>query len=392
MAARPRSSPENPRGIRIGIVGCRTAYPPRVSPAVHIYEVWHRLQEMGYQVHSWGPQAVPGRIQHPRTDDGFIDLVARVDLLYVRFPFEYYWTPSMTARLLRGGNLPLILEFNAPLEEFTRDFPPRTLWTLRHKAALYGRNHLLARSCVDHAVCTCRELARYARDFFGLRKVSVLSDGGDPELFTPRLRAAGRARMGLESDDFAVFWGGITAFSWQGLNQIIAAADRMKEDTVKFVLVGDPAPLPGPLPPNVITLGSMDYFDLPRFMAASDAGLCIYGEHTWSPVGFYRSPLKLFDYMASGLPVIASNMGQIARVIKDGVNGYLVDGRSEDIVEKIMLLRQDPEKREAMGRAARQAVVERYNWQNVAERTHEIIQGLLRRSRTKRRRRAEAVT
>jgi len=300
-----------------------------------------------------------------------------IDLLYIRFPFENEWTFLNCLRLLANRHIPTICEFNAPLEQLTREAPPRSFWSLRYKARLYSRNHALIRGCVDHGISVSEELAGYARDTFGLREVTVLPDAGDPELFHPRYREEGRALMGVKDDDFVVFWGGSTAFDWQGLEEIIDAAAQLKADDVKCVIVGDTENLPRGLPAQVITPGLQSYFDMPRFIAGSDVCMCIYKPYDWCPIGFFGSPLKLFDYMACGRAVIASRMGQIAEVIQDGENGVLVNGSIREMAEKIAWLRSDPRKRQVLGEAARESIIRRYNWQWVAEETAEIIEGLL---------------
>lgn len=368
----------------IALIACQTAYPPRGGPSVHVYQVWHRLKRMGYQVLTWGEQAVPGSRSYPRTGAGFLRLLEDADLLYIRFPFESEFTPANMGRLLLRRHMPIVCEFNAPLYEFEREWPPRTFWTLRTKAKVYGRNHLLVRACVDHAICVSAEVGEYARREFGLKNVSVLSNGGDPELFHPGLRAQGRAEMRVTDDDFVIFWGGSTVYYWQGLGQLVQTAARQDMKNVRFVIAGDPTHLPKPLPDNVMTVGQVSYFDIPRLIAGSDVCLCSYRAYDWCPIGFYLSPLKLFDYMSCGRPVVASALGQIKEVISAGENGYLTDGDPEDIAQKIDLLRRDPEKREAMGCAARKTVIEKYNWQNVAERTADIMDALIKRSASRR--------
>ncbi len=372
-------------GARIGLVGCNTDYPPTVSPAVHIFQVWHRMQAAGFEVHTWGPQAVPGRIEYPRTEEGFRELLNNVDLLYARFPFEYFFTTSCLIRLLSRRSMPVICEFNAPLYQFTRDVPWRSRWGLQHRARIYGRNHAVVRPCVDYAICTCEELAGYARNHFGIRQVSVLPDGADHEQFHPGLRAEGREAVDARPEDFLVFWGGITKYRWQALDRIIDAARGFHDGDVRFVIAGDAENLPKPLPDNVIAVGHQPYDSMPKLMAAADACLCVYESYDWCPIGFWGSPLKLFEYMACGRPVIASDMGQIARVIRDGKNGFLTDGTPEDIVRRIRMLRDDADLAQRMGEAARETVLNGYTWQSVADRTAEIVDNLLQ-NRPKRRR------
>ncbi len=361
---------------RVGLIACETSYPPRGGPSVHVYQLWHRLCEMGYEVHTWGRQAVPGAREHPRTAEGLARVLRESDLLYARFPFEDGFDLRCAWRLLARRRTPLVCEFNAPLYELTRECVPGQLWSMRYRARLYARNHALMRACADHAICVSREMGDYAARQFGLRRVSVLPNGGDPELFTPEARAAGRRELGLGQEDFVVLWGGGTAWFWSGVEQIIGAARRLSAPNVRFLIVGDPAHLPRPLPPNVVAPGRRSYFEMPRLIAAADACLCVYRAFDWCPIGFYLSPLKLFDYMACGRAIIADNEGQVRRVIRHGENGLLTDGSPADIAAKIEALRADPERREAMGEAARRDVLERYNWQRVAERTHEIMQSL----------------
>lgn len=365
---------------RLGLVSCRTGYPPTDSPSVHIYQVWHRLREMGYEVYTWGPHAVPGRVEHPRTQIGLGEMMREVDLLYVRFPIEYFFgTLRNYSTLLRHHGTPVVCEFNAPLYQFTRDVPWLAPWAIRKRARLYLRNHAFIRSFVDHAVCTCRELAGYAREHFGIRDVTVIPDGADPEQFHPRHRPEGRRLIEAGPDDFIVFWAGITKYRWQGLDQLMEAARALEGSDVRFVLAGDSTYLPEPLPANVETLGHVPYFDMPKYMAAADVSLCIYESYDWCPIGFWGSPLKLFEYMASGRPVIASRMGQIARVIDEGKNGYLTDGETDDLVTKIGALATDRDLADAMGRAARDTVLEGYTWQGAAECTEDIFSALLQR-------------
>lgn len=364
---------------RIGALVCETSYPPRAGNSVHIYQLWHRLRRMGYEVHTWGRLCVPGLIEYPRTEQGFAELLKNVDLLYARFPFQSDFTARCAARLLSNRSVPLICEFNAPLCECALECKPWQLWSMRYKAKLYARNHLLVRACVDHGICVSKIMGDYVRRDFGLGSVTVLPNGGDPDLFDPSLRAKGRAAMGLTDDDFVVLWGGSTVFFWAGFSHMLEAAEQFHDQSIRFVIVGDRGNLPEALPANVIAVGDQSYFDMPKFVAAADACLCLYRSFDWCPIGYYGSSTKLFAYMAAGRAVIAQNMGQLAEVIQDGRNGYLTNGTRQDIADKIRRLWQDPQKRESMGRAARQTVVQSYNWQSVAERTDRVIRALLSR-------------
>ncbi len=74
-------------------------------------------------------------------------------------------------------------------------------------------------------------------------------------------------------------------------------------------------------------------------MRTMDAALCL----RRGIGGVYGSPLKLFDYMAAGLPVVGTRVGQISEVIEDGVSGYLVgEDDAADVAAALCKLAQDP--------------------------------------------------
>ncbi|HEV8115653.1 MAG TPA: glycosyltransferase, partial [Acidimicrobiales bacterium] len=83
----------------------------------------------------------------------------------------------------------------------------------------------------------------------------------------------------------------------------------------------------------------------------------------------YFSPLKLYEYLAAGLPVVASRVGQIPDVIEDGRTGRLCP--PEDpcaLAEAVLGLRKDPEAAAALAAAGRAMVERDHTWLAVADR------------------------
>ena len=78
----------------------------------------------------------------------------------------------------------------------------------------------------------------------------------------------------------------------------------------------------------------------------------------------WLSPMKLFEYMASGKAVVASAMGQIANVVKDNENGLLVPaGDADAMASAINKLISDPELRLRLGQRARETAVKNHSWE-----------------------------
>jgi glycosyltransferase involved in cell wall biosynthesis len=88
---------------------------------------------------------------------------------------------------------------------------------------------------------------------------------------------------------------------------------------------------------------------------------------------FYFSPLKVYEYMAAGVCVVASRVGQLAELIRDDSNGVLYSpGDVEALVVSLRQLRADPERRERLGAAGRATVIGAHTWDSVAARMLEL--------------------
>ena len=88
-----------------------------------------------------------------------------------------------------------------------------------------------------------------------------------------------------------------------------------------------------------------------------DIGLYPLPDEEWV---YGKSSLKAIQYMAMGIPTVATALGTNFRVIEDGVSGILV--RTEDEwIEKIILLMNDPQLRERVGRNGRRQVEDKFS-------------------------------
>ena len=116
---------------------------------------------------------------------------------------------------------------------------------------------------------------------------------------------------------------------------------------------------------------------MPAALAAADIGVAPFdlGAHAPLSLGFYWSPLKMFEYMASGLPVVAPRVDRIASLVADGKEGVLYlppeggshgresrDGSHADALAAALLTLAEPEVRRRMGAAARERAVRDYSW------------------------------
>lgn len=110
-------------------------------------------------------------------------------------------------------------------------------------------------------------------------------------------------------------------------------------------------------------------------LATSFAGLC-----TLYPTSSHlmAEPIKMFEYMAAGIPVISSNIPYYEQIIKQADCGICVDPTSPaQIAEAIRFLREHPDEAQRMGRNGRQAVLSRYNWNHEADKLVSLYREIL---------------
>jgi len=128
----------------------------------------------------------------------------------------------------------------------------------------------------------------------------------------------------------------------------------------------------GALEATVFT-GLIPQEDGPAHLAACDV---LASPHVENPDGapFFGSPTKLFEYMAMGKGIVASDLEQIGEVLVHGRTAWLVRPGSVDaLAAGLAQLIDDRELRKALGSVARREVVARYTWREHTRRTIERL-------------------
>lgn len=116
-------------------------------------------------------------------------------------------------------------------------------------------------------------------------------------------------------------------------------------------------------------LGARD--DAPALIAAADAGVATSKDET--------GPLVVLEYMASGLPFLATDTGEISRAVRDLGVGWVTPPRDAGALADALreLLATPPEQRLAMGRRGHEEAVARFSQADVTRRVEAIYQGVL---------------
>jgi glycosyltransferase involved in cell wall biosynthesis len=171
-----------------------------------------------------------------------------------------------------------------------------------------------------------------------------------------------------------LYLGGVTAI--RGARELAAAIERVAEPA-RLVLAG-PVDTGFEFGPRVELRGSLGRDEVAALLREARVGLLVL-----HPVAAHLEslPIKLFEYMAAGIPVVASAFPLWRELI--GGAGVLVDPHDVDAIARaIEDLLADPERAEAMGRAGREAVAERFSWEPEGERLLSLYERVASRVRS----------
>ena len=128
---------------------------------------------------------------------------------------------------------------------------------------------------------------------------------------------------------------------------------------------------------KVNSLGWIPYEEVYQHLQIADIGLVLFHP---VPNHIRAMPNKLFEYMAAGLPVIASNFPLWKEIVGGNKCGLTVNPlNSQEIAKAIEYLLEQPELRRKMGENGRRAVEEKYNWEQEAEKLLAVYERLLKR-------------
>ena len=300
------------------------------------------------------------------------------DLLLDRYHL-YHCSASFVAR--RFG-LPLVLWLDAPASYEQRKY-------LREFFQIPGLAEGIEKYVIkkaDQVVAVSEEIKRYLpSDSLPREDIQVVPNGVDPAKFSPLLDR-GNIRENFPSRDPVVL-GFVGSFSpWHGIESLkswMAYALSSFENTC-FLLVGE-----GPRrrdleefvqaggwdPRRICFTAQVEHSEVPVHIAAMDICLLPYDQGS---EGFYFSPLKLFEYLASGKPVLSAGIGQVQKVVEDGVNGMsFAPASSAEALQKLKELLEDPSLRKRLGAAGRQTILENYTWAHTAKASEKIFNEVL---------------
>ena len=183
-----------------------------------------------------------------------------------------------------------------------------------------------------------------------------------------------------------VFMGSFRA--WHGVTDFVRAALLLLEQghALRFTLIGDgperaaAEALAAPRAASFCFTGAVPYERVPALLAEAELGVAPFNtapHPALRAAGFFWSPLKIYEYMAAGLPVVTANIPPLSTVIRDGVEGALFpEGDVHALASAIARVLDELAAAHAMGQRARERVVAYYSWQRHCAELERILLGL----------------
>ncbi|RRR70107.1 MAG: glycosyltransferase, partial [Candidatus Viridilinea halotolerans] len=209
------------------------------------------------------------------------------------------------------------------------------------------------------------------REDAGTRGCEAAGTRGCEDAGTRGCEAASGWRGGAPN---VVFMGSFRA--WHGVTDFVRAALLLLKQgrNVHFTLIGDgpergaAQDLAAPFAHAFTFTGAVPYDAIPALLAAADVGVAPFNTASHPALraaGFFWSPLKIYEYMAAGLPVVTAAIPPLDTVIRDGQEGLLYrEGHVVGLAAALTRLLDDPARALAYGQAARERVVTHYSWQH----------------------------
>ncbi|WP_256793811.1 glycosyltransferase family 4 protein [Terrabacter sp. Ter38] len=350
----------------------------------HVHEIVRGLAAGGWSVRVvkpvYGPKppsVITRLAQFAQIQRRALAGLSRSDAFYVRSHFAAF-PAAIVARLIRT---PVVQEVNGPHDDALVAWPG-----LRRIRSWVERADRVQMRSADAVITVTPQLVQWLRADAGIDGGHLVSNGADVELFRP-----GAAPPTGLPDRYVVFFGALAP--WQGIEIALEAASSAPwPSDVALVIAGD-----GQMREevehradglHVVYLGRRPYAEIPGLVAGSlasllpmaasaqDRGQKSTRDHTSSGL----APLKMFESMACGVPVIASDLPGMAETIRDADCGLLVPpGDVPALAEAVRSIAADPQRAARLGARGRQSAVKEHSWRSRADDTAEVLRSVVAR-------------
>ena len=299
----------------------------------------------------------------------------------IQIIYERRMSPKISYILSKLLKIPNVIEINALVEDeiaLQGNVNDGLAWVKSLKESFRG----LFLKNGDMIVTVTDNIKDKIQKQFDLshERIRTIPNGANTELFASLNQDECRRDLNLDKYSLNICFTGNLA-PWQGVEFMIEAMPLVlkKIPNVGFIVVGVGDCLEElkkkvkelGIANNVIFTGWVDYQEVPRYINTSDicvAPLTIGRERSGS------SAIKIYEYMACGKPVVASNVPDL-EFLQDSGSGILFPRDNvHKLAEATIKLLENPQLRLKMGRTARKVALQKYSWMITAKKISKIME------------------
>ncbi|HCD08785.1 MAG TPA: glycosyltransferase WbuB [Thermoanaerobacter sp.] len=348
----------------------------------HVHEIIKGLKRRGWVVNLFEPSyAKVYKIINPlKRLQEFLRVQLRlwfhirrekIDILYIRWHFASFFTVLWARR----RRLPVIQEVNGPYEDlfiawpWTRHFTKFFIWLMRTQLHM-----------AEAVITVTPQLASWVQKETNHDRVYVIPNGADTTLFYPGAMIKPGLLQHIKKP-YVIFFGAFAP--WQGIETMLKALrDPTWPETVYLVIVGDG--VGRKLVENasvhterLIYIGPQPYAYMPGLIANSIAGLCPKNNKGQrSDTGLF--PLKLFETLSCGVPVIVTDFPGMADFVRENSCGLVIPpDKPEALAEAVRYIFENPQIGVEMGMRGRSVIEKKHSWDARASVTDKILSMLI---------------
>lgn len=303
----------------------------------------------------------------------------KFDIIHERYNSSS-WGCALASRHL---GLPYVLEINADIFE-QAEYQNLSMNGLQRWLIKLTSN--LCFNAADKIICVSPDIQNHLiREWHvNANKTVVLPCAADVDAFDrdfDQLKVRSELNLG---DEQVVMWiGGF--YPWHNVRMLVEIFPYVIKQisNVKLILIGDGKTrleiqqmiIDKGLENNISLLGSVDHSKIPELVSVADV--------TVAPsIGYFPghggTPLKIFEYMAAGKAIVATNMKQISYVLQDKYNARIIEP-DEDLhfAQVIVELLRDPEQRKRLGQAAKIQAMKKHSWVGYVELLEKLYEEII---------------
>lgn len=290
----------------------------------------------------------------------------KIDVVYIRHsPFNIL--PLLVSKIM---GTPCIIEVNYSIHELKMLMSDIIIFPIK----IIDK---LSFNLADGIVAVADDLKGHIHKDYNIsnEKIFVIPNGADIDVFRPILTDKAKELSGLDNNSrYICYVGGLK--KWQGIEFLVKSAPAIleKEPNTKFLIIGRG--------------NSDDLINLAKKLGVDKKFIFIYDvPHESVPIyinvgdicvapfckGRIASPIKIYEYMACGKPIVASDISGIGDLLEKSFAGVSVPPNDvTSLSENIVTLLKDDKLRDIMGKNARKYIIENCTWNMTAKRVLDV--------------------